>query len=678
MKFQGTKIISLAKSPEFGDVESAFDDSDHICDTSCLKSIEIRSGEIIDCITAHYVDGTSFTHGGKGGASTTLIFDSDEYILKIEGCYGMWDNMQVIKQMTVTTSKNRIKTFGTNKYGYTSRYFSITTTIGAPVIGFYGSVTSGQGNYVSAIGTINISYHLPDFYSKARSNLISSLYDQTFYEKKELIGWSGNDDIMNDKFRELKNEITDQKEYFVNPYESQYFNAVRNNIRTTNLFSFLKDLPKGAILHLHPSSMGDYSGLLDRAAACTTDTCQVRFLYNSDKKTINPINTDPDSFHWKSASPVPKATDPNLGPYMDLSAAYKDPTLKQAALDLLVLNPKVMDYPGDMWDLFQPVFSRGGVLFSNTDIKRTYYRNAFTYLVADEKLSHVEIRSSWNADNESKPDTTENIIINAAEQEGISLKVINFNSRHFDEEEPIDTDILKKIIATGTAIRDKKSPYLCGYDLVGEEDTGATTQFLTKDFYLAYETLGNYLPPFFFHDGESDLAPDYDPEDEQNIKDPDTAYFNNNLVDAYLLNTMNFDGFQMTTNRVGHGLELFKTPKLMDDYKNANLAIELCPISNQLLRYVKDLREHPGQSYLAMGLPVSLSPDDPAIYGYQGVAFDFWEAVIAWGLDLKMVKVLCYYSLANSALDAATKATTIQNWKQQWDAYISSCIKSRI
>ena len=103
--------------------------------------------------------------------------------------------------------------------------------------------------------------------------------------------------------------------------------------------------------------------------------------------------------------------------------------------------------------------------------------------------------------------------------------------------------------------------------------------------------------------------------------------------------------------------------------------VELCPISNQLLRYVKDLREHPGQSYLAAGLPVSISSDDPAIYGYQGISYDFWEAVIGWGLDLKMVKILCYYSIKGSSLDEAAKSEKINSWQKDWNDYISYSIE---
>jgi adenosine deaminase CECR1 len=99
--------------------------------------------------------------------------------------------------------------------------------------------------------------------------------------------------------------------------------------------------------------------------------------------------------------------------------------------------------------------------------------------------------------------------------------------------------------------------------------------------------------------------------------------------------------------------------------------IELCPISNQLLRYVEDIRNHPGQLYLSMGLPCSLNPDDPAIYSYQGVTYDFWEACVAWNLDLKELKLLAYYSIQYSSLRENEKKNLINLWLKAWYEFIN-------
>ena len=42
---------------------------------------------------------------------------------------------------------------------------------------------------------------------------------------------------------------------------------------------------------------------------------------------------------------------------------------------------------------------------------------------------------------------------------------------------------------------------------------------------------------------------------------------------------------------------------------------QLCPISNQMLRLVSDIRNHPGLILLNEGLIATLNSDDPVIYG---------------------------------------------------------------
>jgi adenosine deaminase CECR1 len=58
---------------------------------------------------------------------------------------------------------------------------------------------------------------------------------------------------------------------------------------------------------------------------------------------------------------------------------------------------------------------------------------------------------------------------------------------------------------------------------------------------------------------------------------------NSNLYDALLLGT----------KRIGHGFNLALHPHLKEIVKEKQICIECCPISNNVLGYVKDLRCHP-------------------------------------------------------------------------------------
>eukprot|EP00358_Blepharisma_japonicum_P002147 CAMPEP_0202954318 /NCGR_PEP_ID=MMETSP1395-20130829/50719_1 /ASSEMBLY_ACC=CAM_ASM_000871 /TAXON_ID=5961 /ORGANISM="Blepharisma japonicum, Strain Stock R1072" /LENGTH=206 /DNA_ID=CAMNT_0049669779 /DNA_START=597 /DNA_END=1217 /DNA_ORIENTATION=+ len=83
-----------------------------------------------------------------------------------------------------------------------------------------------------------------------------------------------------------------------------------------------------------------------------------------------------------------------------------------------------------------------------------------------------------------------------------------------------------------------------------------------------------------------------------------------------------YDAFALETKRLAHGISLIKHPHLMEIAKEKKVTIEACPISNMLLGYVRDPRIHPALAYLFQGLPVTISSDDPGLFGYSGVTHD--------------------------------------------------------
>jgi len=113
----------------------------------------------------------------------------------------------------------------------------------------------------------------------------------------------------------------------------------------------------------------------------------------------------------------------------------------------------------------------------------------------------------------------------------------------------------------------------------------------------------------------------------------------------------------------------------MQMVKERAIAIEVCPISNQMLRLLDDFRNHPAVVLLANGLPVTISSDDSVIYGYQGVTFDFYEAYMAWNLTLSGLKVLTRNSLVYSTLGVLEKKQAILHWESIWQTWIDSVLQ---
>jgi len=182
-----------------------------------------------------------------------------------------------------------------------------------------------------------------------------------------------------------------------------------------------------------------------------------------------------------------------------------------------------------------------------------------------------------------------------------------------------------------------------GFDLVEEEDKTQTNLYFINELLNVRHKAKqrNITLPLYLHSGESNWAE------------------NENVLDAILLNA----------KRIGHGLTLVKHPLLMQIVKERDIAIEVCPISNQVLGYVADLRNHPAVTYLNGGLPVVICPDDPGVWRCA-FSYDFYVAFMAWGLDLKGLKQLAMNSLLYSAMDQEEKERALRVWEEKWEEFI--------
>lgn len=67
--------------------------------------------------------------------------------------------------------------------------------------------------------------------------------------------------------------------------------------------------------------------------------------------------------------------------------------------------------------------------------------------------------------------------------------------------------------------------------------------------------------------------------------------------------------------RIGHGVQIYKSKEMIDYVKAKNIALELCPISNHLTNAIPDLSKHPLKFLMNEGVKVSINSDDPGIFG---------------------------------------------------------------
>jgi len=199
--------------------------------------------------------------------------------------------------------------------------------------------------------------------------------------------------------------------------------------------------------------------------------------------------------------------------------------------------------------------------------------------------------------------------------------------------------------------RNKYPDMVVGFDLAGAEDEGNTLLYFLGDFEAIANISRNYTYdlPYYFHAGETLMAND------------------TNLFDAVLLDSY----------RIGHAFQLVKHPLLIQIVKEKGIGLEICPISNQILELCADLRAHPAFSYFNEGLLMTISPDDPAIYGYGGVSFDWYEILLGWSIDIAGLKQLALNSYTKgSFFDKQERAACTQAWMVKWNAWIDWVVQT--
>ena len=136
----------------------------------------------------------------------------------------------------------------------------------------------------------------------------------------------------------------------------------------------------------------------------------------------------------------------------------------------------------------------------------------------------------------------------------------------------------------------EKYPFLVvGFDMVNEEEYTPQIQEFMPSILGAQQQKGvTHDLPCFFHAGETH---------QKDIT---------NMHDAVLLNS----------KRMGHGFQLSLFPNLIKEVISRDICIEACPLSNMVLGYTLDLRNHPVRYLLHHGVQVSISSDDPGFFNY--------------------------------------------------------------
>ena len=333
----------------------------------------------------------------------------------------------------------------------------------------------------------------------------------------------------------------------------------------------------------------------------------------------------------------------------------QDPGFQEELVDLLTFDESTGRDSVDIWSEFEHVFRRLDRFTYFHSIYKDYHRAAFDSLWVDG-VHHVEIRARldgglYDLDHTEDYFNSDSLVTYLQEvmmdmqndHPNFTLKLV-YTALRFQSQETIENRIIEAF-----QLRQRYPDLVAGFDLVANEDDGNTTLFFL-DNWMKLDSLENAYGidlPLYLHDGETNW------------------YSLKNLYDAVLLKS----------KRIGHGFNLNHYPSLQDLVKEQDICIEISPLSNQILGYISDLRVHPGSQFLRRGIQVAISSDDPGIFGYNGLSYDFWSIALAWQLDLQALKKLAMNSLEYSSLNPDEKKKALSYWNKQWDKFVGEARK---
>ncbi|CAH2052295.1 unnamed protein product, partial [Iphiclides podalirius] len=440
-----------------------------------------------------------------------------------------------------------------------------------------------------------------------------------------------NDCLMGHKFNEIDYWF-DHPRYF---NSSHSFFAYKDSIRTSKVYRIIKDMPKGAALHVHDMGLlaADYMmnvTYLDNLYVCFGSDVQFVFA----NKTPNA----PCDGQWQLTADA-RNSSKNLTEF--------DAELRRHFT--LVTNDPDAVYPSieETWAAFMQYFKTVVPLLSYRPVWEQYFYDALMKF-REDNVMYVEVRSILPNLYELDGTIYDPLITARTYTKVIKkfmkdyrdfagAKLIYAPSRHVSREK------LEEYIVLAEKIKRTMPEAFAGFDLVGQEDLGTPLiAFVPRLLEIAPHL--NY----FFHAGETDWYGTLTDE---------------NLVDAMLLGA----------KRIGHAYALPKHPVILREVLKRDIGLEINVISNSVLSLVRDTRNHPLSSFLAQGLPVVLSSDDPGVWEADPLSEDFYVAFVSVASrlsDLRMLKQLAINSLKYSALDTEAKFRALRNFHFKWNDFV--------
>ena len=426
----------------------------------------------------------------------------------------------------------------------------------------------------------------------AHENLDSYLYILKRNQLKQnfdriLMNKTIEENIVGFYFDFLKNkELKYENKYFYYPIESNIELIQKNS----SLYKFLRNMPKGANLHLQEFQELDRSKVLD----LLSESLDYNNLYICDQ--INSAyckNTKYFMNYFRNKKSVPKG-------WTKLSETKltKQEIIEKTTLIGLLKGLKLSSYVEYFSEIRMNLTSdtKLSLIFKNvTEYKSTYFEYLKVLLdsALDENVQILELRRQnfgtlWsynaNGNKEYTPAFEELEELKKFKHEYIQKNpnFIDFSFIVVGQRSLPDFE-LDSVVESSIRYNKRYPDLVSGFDLVQEDDDTKQSLLNHRESLIKAQSYGK--------NESNDSFQLYVHESDKNLDDNKPIYHTKN--DDTITENI-YDAIILQINRLGNGLGYIKHPRLYEILIKNDIAIELSVVNNQLLGYTPDIRNHPG------------------------------------------------------------------------------------
>ncbi|WP_011582968.1 MULTISPECIES: adenosine deaminase [Chelativorans] len=115
-------------------------------------------------------------------------------------------------------------------------------------------------------------------------------------------------------------------------------------------------------------------------------------------------------------------------------------------------------------------------------------------------------------------------------------------------------------------------------------------------------------------------------------------------------------------SRIGHGVRAIENPDLVRRIADEGVVLEVCPVSNVVLKVFPEFARHPFPQLVAAGCRVTLNSDDPPHF-HTSLAREYAVAAEYFGLDETTLNAITSTAIEAAFVDEKTRAALFARLK---------------